>query len=303
MDDGRDALAQRFEAERPRLRAVAQRMLGSAGEAEDAVQEAWLRLGRVDADRVDNLAAWLTTVVSRICLDLLRSRAARREDPVGRQVSDELREDGEQADPEQQALLVDSVGRALLVVLDRLGPAERIAFVLHDLFAVPFDRIAAVVDRSPTAAKKLASRARQRVHGAPVLPRAELDANRQIVEAFLAASRGGDLGALVAVLAPDVVRRSDPAAVPVGAATAAHGLDEVLKGVAAFGPRAATATTALVNGQVGAVVAPGGRLWGALVFTVEDGRITGYEVIAAPARLRALDLAVLDPAADAEDAA
>ncbi|MFC1399829.1 MULTISPECIES: sigma-70 family RNA polymerase sigma factor [Streptacidiphilus] len=295
MDDGRDALALRFETERPRLRAVAHRMLGSLGGAEDAVQEAWLRLGRVDADGIDNLAAWLTTVVSRICLDMLRSRTARPEDPVGQQVSDRISDDGEHADPEREALLVDSVGRALLVVLDRLGPAERVAFVLHDLFAVPFEQIAAVLERSPAAAKKLASRARQRVHGAPLLPRAELDAHRHVVEAFLTASRGGDLDALVAVLAPEVVRRSDPAAVPAGAATVARGRAAVLEGVAAFGRRAGTAAVLLVNGQVGAVVAPGGRLRVALTFTVGDGLITGYEVIADPARLRALELAVLDP--------
>lgn len=294
MDDGHDALAQRFETQRPRLRAVAQRMLGSLGEAEDAVQEAWLRLGRVDADGIDNLAAWLTTVVSRVCLDMLRSRTARREDPVGQQVSDGIRDDTEHGDPEQEALLVDTVGRALLVVLDRLGPAERIAFVLHDLFAVPFDRIADVVDRSPAAAKKLASRARQRVHGAPLLPRADLDADRHVVEAFLTASRGGDLNALVAVLAADVVRRSDPAAVPAGAATVARGLEAVLEGVAAFGRRAGSAAVVLVNGRAGAVVAPGGRLRVALTFSIEDGRITAYEVIADPARLRELDLAVLD---------
>ncbi|MDV9177968.1 sigma-70 family RNA polymerase sigma factor, partial [Streptomyces sp. W16] len=202
---GHDELARRFEAERGRLRAVAYRMLGSLGEADDAVQEAWLRLSRAGGDDIDNLAAWLTTVVSRICLDMLRVRASRREEPYG----DGLPEPSAGELPEDEAVLADSVGLALLVVLDALGPAERVAFVLHDLFAVPFDRIAAVLDRSLPAAKKLASRARHKVRGTPVVPGSELDRHREVVEAFLAAARGGDLGALLDVLAPDVVRHAE----------------------------------------------------------------------------------------------
>ncbi len=211
---GHDELAERFEERRGRLRAVAYRMLGSPGEADDAVQEAWLRLGRTGGDGIDNLTAWLTTVVSRVCLDMLRSRASRREDPYGDQPP-ELTAVGL---PEDEAVLADSVGLALLVVLDTLGPAERVAFVLHDLFAVPFDRVAAVLDRSRPAAKKLASRARHKVRGTPVVPGAELDRHREVVEAFLSAARGGDLGALLDVLAPDVVRHADPAVLLPGVA-------------------------------------------------------------------------------------
>ncbi|MEV4974828.1 sigma-70 family RNA polymerase sigma factor [Streptomyces scopuliridis] len=305
-----DRLAERFETHRGRLRAVAYRMLGSVGEADDAVQEAWLRLSRVDADGVDNLAGWLTTVVSRICLDMLRSRTSRREDLVGQRLPDriEAARDGDGGgagsgarsgagaggDPEEEALLVDSVGRALLVVLDTLGPDERIAFVLHDLFAVPFDRIAPIVERSPVTTKKLASRARRKVRGTPAVPGADLGRHRHVVEAFLAASRGGDLNALLAVLAPDVVRRADPAALPPGAATEARGARVVAEETLVFGRRARFAAAALVNGTVGIVVAPRGRLLLALTLTIEGERITGYEVIADPARLQRLELAVLD---------
>ncbi|MFJ6185021.1 sigma-70 family RNA polymerase sigma factor [Streptomyces sp. NPDC092295] len=301
-----DRLAERFETHRARLRAVAYRMLGSAGEADDAVQETWLRLSRADADGVGNLAGWLTTVVSRVCLDMLRSRTARREDPVGERLPDRIeaaRDSGAESagggggsDPEEEALLVDSVGRALLVVLDTLGPAERIAFVLHDLFAVPFDRIAPIVERSPVTTKKLASRARHKVQGTPAVPAADLGRYRHVVEAFLAASRGGDLNALLAVLAPDVVRRADPAALPPGMATEARGARVVAEETMVLGRRARFAEAALVNGTVGVVVAPRGRLLLALTFTIEGERITGYEVIAAPARLRRLELAVLDAA-------
>ncbi|GAB2702692.1 sigma-70 family RNA polymerase sigma factor [Kitasatospora kifunensis] len=290
-----EELARRFEEQRGQLRAVAYRLLGSASEAEDAVQEAWLRLSRVDGATVDNLPAWLRTVVSRICLDLLRSRAARREELVGQQPPDQPWEDGagDGADPEQEAVLVESVGRALLVVLDTLGPAERIAFVLHDLFAVPFEQIAPIVERTPVAAKKLASRARHRVQGAPVLPGAELARHRRVVEAFLAASRGGDLAGLLAVLAPDVVRRADPAALPAGAALEARGAQLVATETLVFGRRARWAASALVDGTVGVVVAPRGRLVIALRVTVVDDRIAAYEVIADPARLARLELAVL----------
>ncbi|MFD9909335.1 sigma-70 family RNA polymerase sigma factor [Streptomyces sp. NPDC059063] len=290
-------LADRFEAQRTRLRAVAYRMLGSLAEAEDAVQETWLRLSRTDADddaaEIDNLPGWLTTVVSRVCLDMLRTRTSRREEFVGGQVPDHI--GGAAAHtPEEEAVLVESVGRALLVVLDTLGPAERVAFVLHDSFAVPFDRIAPVVERSTVATKKLASRARSKVRGTPALPDAELDRHRHVVEAFLAAARGGDLDALLAVLAPDVVRRADVAAVPAGAPTEIHGADAVARETVVLSRNARVAALALVDGAPGIVVAPRGRLLLALTLTVESGRVTAYEVIADQARLQRLTLAVLD---------
>ena len=281
-----DDLASEFEAERGRLRGLAYRMLGSAAEADDAVQEAWLRLNRVDS--VDNLAAWLTTVVSRVCLDVLRSRKARREEPF-----EVFPEPVADADPAGEAALADSVGRALLVVLDALGPAERIAFVLHDLFAVPFDRIAPVLDRTPVAAKKLASRARQRVRGTSPLPPADLARHRRVVDAFLTAARGGDLAALLDVLAPDVVRRADAAALPVGAPLEARGAPAVAEETQVFGKRARFAEAALVDGAVGVVVAPHGRLMLALAVTVEGERVAAYEVIADPARLAALHVTLL----------
>ncbi|KNB53321.1 sigma-70 family RNA polymerase sigma factor [Streptomyces caatingaensis] len=291
-EDGRDRLAERFERHRGRLRAVAHRMLGSSAEAEDAVQETWLRLHRTGDDGIENLAAWLTTVLSRVCLDMLRSRAARHEEPA----RDVLFPDGPGGgDPEDEVLLVDSVGRALLVVLDRLGPAERVAFVLHDLFAVPFEEIAPVVGRTAATTKKLASRARRKVHGEPVVPAADLARQRDVVDAFLAAARGGDIDGLLAVLAPDVVRRADPAALPPGVPAEVRGADAVVRETAVLGRRARHAQPALLDGAVGAVIAPRGRLLAALVPTIEHDRITAYEVIADPSRLRALDVAVLDP--------
>ncbi|WP_410639393.1 sigma-70 family RNA polymerase sigma factor [Amycolatopsis sp. lyj-346] len=281
-----DELAADFEAERGRLRGLAYRMLGSAAEADDAVQEAWLRLNRVDS--VDNLAAWLTTVVSRVCLDVLRSRKARREDP-----SEVFPEPIDDTDPADEAALADSVGRALLVVLDALGPAERIAFVLHDLFAVPFDRIAPVLDRTPVAAKKLASRARQRIRGASPLPPADLARHRRVVDAFLAAARGGDLAALLDVLAPDVVRRADAAALPTGVALETRGARAVAEETQVFGKRARFAEAALVDGALGVVVAPRGRLVLALAVTVDGERVAAYEVVADPARLAALHVTLL----------
>ena len=287
-----EALAERFQAQRGHLQAVAYRMLGSLSEAEDAVQETWLRLERTDAGAVQNLAAWLTTVVSRVCLDLLRSRAARREDLAGHQVPEETGNLVPGGDPEQEAVLADSAGRALLVVLDRLGPAERIAFVLHDMFTLPFDEIAPIVGRSPVTTKKLASRARQRVRGTPAVPSAELARSRRVVEAFLAASRAGDVDAVLAVLAPDVVRVGDRAALPAGRAAEVRGARAVAEEIVVFGRNAGFAELALVDGAVGLLVAPRGRLLTALTFTVADDQITGYELIADPARLRQLDLAV-----------
>jgi RNA polymerase sigma factor (sigma-70 family) len=287
-----EALADRFQAQRGHLQGVAYRMLGSLSEAEDAVQEAWLRLERTDAGGVQNLPAWLTTVVSRVCLDLLRSRAARREDLAGHQVPDAIGNPVQGGDPEQEAVLADSVGRALLVVLDTLGPAERIAFVLHDMFSVPFDEIAPIVGRSPVTTKKLASRARQRVRGTPAVPSAELARSRRVVEAFLTASRAGDVDAVLAVLAPDVVRVGDRAALPAGRAAEVHGARAVAEEIVVFGRNARFAELALVDGAVGLLVAPRGRLLTALTFTVSGDQITGYELIADPARLRQLDLAV-----------
>ncbi|MFJ4526952.1 sigma-70 family RNA polymerase sigma factor [Streptomyces nigrescens] len=292
--DEQDRLAERFEAQRGQLRAVAHRMLGSLSDADDAVQEAWIRLSRIDSGTVENLPGWLTTVVSRLCLDILRSRTARPEEPVGQQPPDPARDAEDGTGPEPEALLIDSVGRALLVVLDTLAPAERIAFVLHDMFAVPFDRIAPLVERSPVTTKKLASRARHKVQGTPAVPAADLARQRKAVDAFLAASRDGDLDALLAVLAPDVVRRADPAALPPGAPTELRGAHSVAAGTLVFGRKARFAAPALVNGTVGIVVAPRGRLLLALTVTVEGERISAYEVIADPARLRRLDLAVLD---------
>lgn len=283
--------AELFEAHRGRLRAVAYRMLGSSAEADDAVQEAWLRLSRLsraDLGGVASLEAWLRTVVSRICLDMLRTRASRREEPLAGHPS------APDSDPEEEALAAESVGRAMLVVLDRLAPAERVAFVLHDLFAVPFDQIAPIVDRTPVAAKKLASRARRRVRGGgtPVPPAPELARQQRVVEAFLAASRRGDLGALLAVLDPDVVRRADPAALTPGRATVVRGAEAVAEEMLVFGGRARYGEVALVNGAAGVVIAPGGRLRAALAVTVRDDRVAGYVVIADPERLRGLDVAV-----------
>ncbi|WP_329348290.1 sigma-70 family RNA polymerase sigma factor [Streptomyces sp. NBC_01261] len=286
---GHDELAERFEERRGRLRAVAYRMLGSLGEADDAVQEAWLRLSRTGDDGVDNLTAWLTTVVSRVCLDMLRSRASRREDPYG----DDLPEPSTDELPEDEAVLADSVGIALLVVLDTLGPAERVAFVLHDLFAVPFDRVAAVLDRSLPAAKKLASRARHKVRGTPVVPGAALGRHREVVEAFLSAARGGDLGALLDVLAPDVVRRADPAVLPPGVPAELRGARAVAEGTVLLRHRTRYASVALVDGDAGIVVAPGGRLLLALRVRVEGGRVAGYEVIAGREGLRGVEVGVL----------
>jgi RNA polymerase sigma-70 factor (ECF subfamily) len=303
--DEHDQLTERFEAERSRLRALAYRMLGSLSEADDAVQEAWLRLSRTDAGGIDNLAGWLTRVVSRLCLDVLRARTARREQAlepqragphaVGGDGTGAAGDGGGGTGPEHEAVLADSVGLALLVVLDRLGPAERVAFVLHDLFAVPFDEVAPIVGRTPVAAKKLASRARRRVHGASPVPAADLARQRHVVDAFLAAARGGDIDALLAVLAPDVVRRADRAAVPAGVATELRGARAVADETATNVARAAFARPALVAGAVGIVVAPQGRLLVALALTVEDGRIAEIDVVADPARLRVLDVAVSPP--------
>jgi RNA polymerase sigma factor (sigma-70 family) len=288
--DERDQLADRFEANRSHLRAVAYRMLGSVSEADDAVQESWLRLSRSKTDELENLRAWLTTVVARVSLDMLRSRKSRREEPLGPHLPEPIvsREDG--VDPEHEALLADSVGLALLVVLEALTPAERLAFVLHDMFAVPFDEIAPIVGRSPTAARQLASRARRRVRAAPA-PDVDLARQREVVDAFLAAARDGAFDALVALLDPDVVMRVDRDS---GAPREFRGAPSVAEQVLTFARGAQFARPALVNGAAGFVVAPRGRPVAVAGFTVAGGRIVAMDVLADPARLRELDLTVLD---------
>jgi RNA polymerase sigma-70 factor (ECF subfamily) len=296
----RDVLATEFEQNRAHLRAVAYRMLGSLSEADDAVQESWLHVSRSGTAGVKNLGGWLTTVVARVCLDMLRSRRARREEPLDDQPAEPapahlpfpLHSAG--GDPEQEALLADSVGPALLVVLEELAPAERLAFVLHDMFAVPFDEIAPIVGRSPAAARQLASRARRRVQGSPSVPDADPTRQRELVSAFLAASRDGDFDALLAVLDPDVVLRADRATVPAGRPTLLRGAENVVRGALAGSGRSRFAQAALVNGAVGIVLAPGGQLTIALTFSFGRGKITEIEVIADPERLRELDVAVLD---------
>jgi RNA polymerase sigma factor (sigma-70 family) len=288
MDD-RDRLARRFEAHRGHLRAVAYQMLGSLAEADDAVQEAWLRLGRADAAGIANLGGWLTTVVARVCLDLLRARTARREEPLGPHLPDPVVGRADGLDPEQEALLADSVGLALLVVLDTLTPAERLAFVLHDLFAVPFDEVAPTLDRSPAAARQLASRARRRVRRAAAVPDADLGRQWAVVGAFLAAARDGDFDALLAVLDPDVVVRADQGPVPAGASREVHGARAAAEHALAFSVRARLARPALVNGAAGLVVADDGRPLSVLGFTVARGRIVEIDILADPERLRRLD--------------
>jgi RNA polymerase sigma factor (sigma-70 family) len=292
--DKHEWLAEQFEANRPHLRAAAYRMLGSLSEADDAVQEAWLRLSRADTSDVQNLGGWLTTVVARVCLDLLRSRKARREVPLGARVPDPIVSRAGGVGPEHEALLADSVGLALLVVLETLAPAERLAFVLHDMFAVPFDEIAAIVGRSPTAARQLASRARRRVRGAATVPDADLTRQREVVDAFLAAARGGDFDALLAVLDPDVVLRGDRGAVPPGASREVRGARAVAEQALAFSQLGQFAQPVLVNGAAGVVVAPGGRPFSVVGFTVTRGMIVEIDVLADPARLRQLDLTILD---------
>jgi RNA polymerase sigma-70 factor (ECF subfamily) len=297
MDDN-DQLARRYEASRPRLRAMAYRMLGSLGDAEDAVQEGWMHASAAGAEGVANLEGWFTTIVARVCLDMLRSRKSRREEPLD---PDEavaaVAGAGDAADgPESEAVLADSVGLALLVVLDTLPPAERVAFVLHDTFGLPFGEIAAITGRTPAAARQLASRARRRISGGePDAPAsARLARQRQVAEAFLAASRGGDLAGLIAVLDPDVVLTSDAAAVPGGVARTIRGAQAVARGARVAAERSRYGRVALVNGAPGLVMAPGGRLVVALAFTFSEDQITGIDVIADPGRLAGLDIAVLD---------
>jgi RNA polymerase sigma-70 factor (ECF subfamily) len=292
--DEHDWLAQRFEENRTHLRALAYRMLGSLSEADDAVQQAWLRLSRSDTSGVENLDGWLTTVVARVCLDMLRSRKSRREEPLGVRVPDPIVSRADGIDPEREALLADSVGLALLVILETLAPAERLAFVLHDMFAVPFDEIAPIVGRSPTAARQLASRARRRVRGAAPSPDADLTRQREVVAAFLAASRDGDFDALLAVLNPDVVLRADSGTVPAGASREVRGARAVAEQALTFSRLARFAQPALVNGAAGLVTAPGRKPYAVMGFTITRGKIVEIDILADPTRLRQLDLAVLD---------
>jgi RNA polymerase sigma-70 factor (ECF subfamily) len=291
--DEREWLAERFEAHRAHLRAVAYRMLGDLSEADDAVQEAWLRLSGSDTCRVENLGRWLTTVVARICLDMLRVRKSRREEPLSVHLPESIVSRQEGSDPEQEALLADSVGLALLVILDKLPPTERLAFVLHDMFAVPFEELASILGRSPAAARQLASRARGRVQGVAASPDADLACQREVISAFFAASRSGDFDALLAVLDPDVVVRADHAAGPPGALREIRSARVVAEQALSFSWRSRFAQMALVNGAVGIVVAPRGRLFAVMVFALRRGKIVEIDVLTDPVRLRQQDLAVL----------
>jgi RNA polymerase sigma-70 factor (ECF subfamily) len=288
--DQHDWLADRFEQHRTHLWTMAYRMLGSPSEAEDAVQEAWLRLSRSDTRDVENLGGWLTTVVARVCLDMLRARRSRREIPLDAHLTGPHVSQVDASDPEQEALLADSVGLALLVVLDTLTPAERLAFVLHDMFAVPFDTIAPIVGRSPTAARQLASRARRRVRGAAP-DSSDPTRQRAIVAAFLAAARGGNFDALLALLDPDVVLRADRAAVAAGAPEEIRGAPVV---AGTFSGRAQVAQPALVDGAAGAVWTQGGRPRVVFRFTITAGKIVAIAIVADPASLSRLDVTVLD---------
>jgi RNA polymerase sigma factor (sigma-70 family) len=291
--DERDWLAQRFEEHRTRLRAVAYRMLGSLSEADDAVQEAWLRLSRTDAGSVENLGAWLTTVVSRVALNMLRSRKLRREEPLGVRMPEPIVDRADGVDPMHEALLADSVGLALLVVLETLSPPERLAFVLHDMFGVPFDEIAPIVDRSPEAARQLASRARRRVRGAAAAPDdTDLAGQRKVVDAFFAAAHDGDFDALVAVLDPDVVLRADLG--PAGGSREVRGAAAVAGQARAYSQIGLLVQPALVNGVPGAVTTRGGEPFSVGGFTVRGGKIVEIDILADPTRLRELDLTVLD---------
>jgi RNA polymerase sigma factor (sigma-70 family) len=289
-----DWLVERFEEQRPHLRAVAFRMLGSPSEADDAVQDTWLRVSGADTSKVENLSGWLTTIVARVCLNMLRARRAWREVPLGPHVPDPIVSPESGVQPEHEALLADSVGLALLVVLEALPPAERLAFVLHDMFGVPFDEIAPIVDRSPVAARQLASRARRRLRGAPTAPDASLPGQRTVVDAFFAAAREGDLEALVAVLDPDVVLRSDGGMARPFASIELRGARAVARRAISFAGLSPFVRPALVNGVAGVVVAPHGAAFSVMAFTVRGGKIVAIDSLADPERLRVLNLAFVD---------
>lgn len=290
----RDWLAERFEEHRGRLRAVAYRMLGSVSEADDAVQEAWLRLSRSDPDEIENLGGWLTTVVGRVSLDMLRSRRSRHEEPLEVHVPEPIVDRADGTDPEHEALVADSVGLALLVVLETLSPAERLAFVLHDIFAVPFDEIAPIVDRSPEAARQLASRARRRVRAENTVPDPDLDAQREVVEAFLAAARDGDFERLVAVLDPDVVLRRDFGPLAAAASREVRGAEEVARQALIASQLGLLVKPALVNGAFGWVATRDGEPFSVGGITVRGGKIAEIDILVDQERLRELDLTVLD---------
>jgi RNA polymerase sigma-70 factor (ECF subfamily) len=286
--------AEQFEHHRPHLRAVAYRMLGSLSDADDAVQEAWLRLSRSDADAVANLGGWLTTVVARVCLDMLRTRRSRREELVGTSLPEPILSTGEDSDPAHQAELADSVGLALLVVLETMPPAERLAFVLHDMFAVPFDEIAPIVDRTPQAARKLASRARARIQGERAVPDADLATQRRVTEAFLAAAHEGDFEALLEVLDPDVVLRADFGALPTAESRVVRGAQAVASQAMFYSQIGLEMRPALVNGAVGAVSLRDGRPFSVAAVTVNGGRIVEMDFLVDRERLAQLDLTILD---------
>jgi RNA polymerase sigma factor (sigma-70 family) len=292
--DEHELLAESFQQHRSHLRAVAYRMLGSVSEADDAVQEAWLRLSRSDSSAIENLSGWLTTVVARVSLNMLRSRASRREEPMGVHVPEPIVDPVDGTDPEHAALLADSVGLALLVVLETLSPPERLAFVLHDMFAVPFDEIAPIVDRSPDAARQLASRARRRVQGEHTAPDADLATQRQVVDAFLAAAREGDFDALLAVLDPDVVLRADTGAEGPRVAAEIRGADAVVQRALAFSRLDLDQRPAVVNGAAGVVALRGGKPFAVMGCTVRGGKIVEMDILGDPARLAELDLTFLD---------
>jgi RNA polymerase sigma factor (sigma-70 family) len=289
--DERDRLAERFQEHRPRLRAVAYRMLGSTSEADDAVQEAWIRLSRSDAGEIDDLEAWLVTAVGRVALNMLRSRRTRREEPLDAHLPDPIVDRADGIDPEHEALLVDSVGLALLVVLETLTPAERLAYVLHDMFSVPFDEIGAILDRSPDAARQLASRGRRRIRGADTTPDADRAAQQEVVAAFLAAARDGDFDALVAVLDPDVVVREDTGS---GTILEVRGAENVARRARAAAQLGLVVRPALINGAAGWVSLLDGDVYAVGALTQRNGRITTMDILLDPARLARLDLTALD---------
>jgi RNA polymerase sigma-70 factor, ECF subfamily len=291
--DEREWMAERFEEHRTRLRAVAYRMLGSLSEADDAVQEAWIRLSRTESSEIENLGGWLTTVVARVALKMLRSRNLRREEPLGVHLPEPIIDRVDGMDPEHEALLADSVGLALLVVLETLSPPERLAFVLHDIFAVPFDEIATIVDRSPQAARQLASRARRRVQAENTVPDADLNAQREVVEAFLAAARDGDFDRLVAVLDPDVVLRVDLGPLLVGGSREVRGAAAVAGQAVTYSQLGLLMQPALVNGAAGSVSFRDGQLFSIGGVIIRGGKIVEMDILADPARLRELDLSVL----------
>jgi len=285
----RDWLAAQFEEQRPHLRRVAYRMLGSLDESDDAIQEAWLRLSRTDDAAIDNLGGWLTTVVARVCLDMLRARRARQEQSADGWLPEPIVSLDDQVDPEQEALLADSVGLALLVVLETLNPPERLSFVLHDMFAVPFDEIASILDRSPDAVRQLASRGRRRVRGARLEPDADLAEQRRVAEAFMRAARDGDFEGLLAVLDPDVVVRADRA-IPKDAPLEVRGARNVAERALYFRELAPFARPVLVNGAAGYLVAPQGRLFAVAALTVVGGKITEIDFVTDPDKLQKLTL-------------